>query len=108
MPSAPAWIRCRSSPNASWPPRATAAPLSCFNTPMAKFRIYTHQRLQEWVAEEKGYFAAEGLDYEFGEVERPREFASIQVTESAPEISSGAFESMEQGRACEVSTACHW
>ena len=25
------------------------------------FVIHTHQRLQEWVAEEHGYFAAEGL-----------------------------------------------
>ena len=32
---------------------------------MAKFRIQTHGRLQEWVAEEKGYFTDEGLDYEF-------------------------------------------
>ena len=31
---------------------------------MATFVIHTHARLQEWVAEEKGYFAAEGLtDY---------------------------------------------
>ena len=32
---------------------------------MAKFRIMPHSRLQEWVAEEKGYFRDEGLDYEF-------------------------------------------
>ena len=38
---------------------------------MPKFRIHTHERLQEWVAEEKGYFTAEGLDYEFSQVERP-------------------------------------
>ena len=31
---------------------------------MATFVIHTHGRLQEWVAEEKNYFAAEGLtDY---------------------------------------------
>ena len=31
---------------------------------MTTFIIHTHGRLQEWVAEEKGYFAAEGLtDY---------------------------------------------
>ena len=31
---------------------------------MATFIIHTHGRLQEWVAEEKGYFSAEGLtDY---------------------------------------------
>ena len=32
---------------------------------MAKFRIMPHSRLQEWVAEEKGYFRDEELDYEF-------------------------------------------
>ena len=34
---------------------------------MGKFVIQPHFRLHEWVAEEKGYFAAEGLDYEFRE-----------------------------------------
>ena len=32
---------------------------------MPKFIVAPHFRLQEWVAEEKGYFAAEGLDYDF-------------------------------------------
>ena len=32
---------------------------------MAKFRIQPHVRLQEWVAEENGFFADEGLDYVF-------------------------------------------
>ncbi len=32
---------------------------------MAKFRIQPHVRLHEWVAEEKGFFRDEGLDYEF-------------------------------------------
>ena len=35
--------------------------------PMPKFIIQPHFRLHEWVAEEKGYFADEGLDYEFRE-----------------------------------------
>ena len=34
---------------------------------MAKFTIAPHMRLHEWVAEEKGYFTQEGLDYEFRE-----------------------------------------
>ena len=33
-----------------------------------KFIIQPHFRLQEWVAEEKGYFKDEGLDYEFLEL----------------------------------------
>ena len=28
-------------------------------------KIMPHGRLQEWVAEEKGFFAAEGLEYTF-------------------------------------------
>ena len=32
---------------------------------MATFRIQPHVRLQEWVAEENGFFREEGLDYEF-------------------------------------------
>ena len=32
-----------------------------------KFIIEPHFRLQEWVAEEKGYFKDEGLDYDFRE-----------------------------------------
>ena len=32
---------------------------------MGKFRILSHARLQEWVAEESGYFKQVGLDYEF-------------------------------------------
>ncbi len=32
-----------------------------------KFVIAPHMRLHEWVAEEKGYFADEGLEYEFAE-----------------------------------------
>ena len=32
---------------------------------MAKFIIQPHGRLQEWIADEKGYFRDEGLDYEF-------------------------------------------
>src|SRR5690348_9116060 len=77
--------------------------------PVALFRIYPHQRLQEWVAEEKGYFAANGLDYEFGQVTHFNQFAGVQVADSAPEIKSGAFESIEgDERASAVSTACHW
>ena len=33
---------------------------------MGKFTIQPHGRLQEWIADEKGYFREEGLDYEFG------------------------------------------
>ncbi len=78
---------------------------------MAKFRIMPHSRLQEWVAEEKGYFRDEGLDYEFITPDLVDRFKNptIESEEEAPaEVKRGAFESMEAGRACEVSSACHW
>jgi NitT/TauT family transport system substrate-binding protein len=72
------------------------------------FRIMPHNRLQEWVAEEKGYFGDEGLEYEFVSAEGVHAVwrrGSVQATE---QVTVGAFESMEAGRACDVSSACHW
>jgi NitT/TauT family transport system substrate-binding protein len=80
---------------------------------MPKFRIQPHVRLQEWVAEDLGFFREEGLDYEFD----PDGFAgastttgsSVQPGDAAPMAArSGAFEDMEAGRSCDVSGACHW
>src|SRR5262252_4320897 len=70
---------------------------------MSKFVIEPHFRLQEWVAEEKGYFRAEGLDYEF------REF--IRASGGAHHVKGdkvGAFQSIEEGRSSNVTCACHW
>jgi NitT/TauT family transport system substrate-binding protein len=63
--------------------------------------------LQEWVAEELGLFHAEGLEYEF----EPQGLAgaSVQPSDAAPiEVRRGALQDMEEGRACDVSGACHW
>jgi hypothetical protein len=70
---------------------------------MAKFVIEPHFRLQEWVAEEKGYFRGEGLDYEFREL--------IRATGGAHHAKggkTGAFQSIEKGREANVTCACHW
>jgi NitT/TauT family transport system substrate-binding protein len=78
---------------------------------MGEFRIMPHMRLQEWVAEEKGYFADEGLDYQFVRGDGlSRRDSSVQAAEgtSPAIVKQGAFESMEAGRACNVSAACHW
>jgi NitT/TauT family transport system substrate-binding protein len=77
---------------------------------MARFRIQPHGRLQEWVAEEKGYFRDEGLDYEFvaSFYGQTPGYGSVQSGGAAPEVTKGAFESYEGGRACEISSACHW
>ena len=61
---------------------------------MTKFVIESHFRLQEWVAEEKGYFRAEGLDYEFRELIRSTE------GQHHNKVNEGAFQSIEKiGRA---------
>jgi ABC-type nitrate/sulfonate/bicarbonate transport system substrate-binding protein len=70
---------------------------------MSTFKIEPHFRLQEWVAEEKGYFRAEGLDYEFKEFIRASDGAHHATTGK-----SGAFQSIEKGRESNVTCACHW
>jgi hypothetical protein len=70
---------------------------------VAKFLIEPHFRLQEWVAEEKGYFRAEGLDYEFREQVRA---TGGKIHAKGDKV--GAFQSFEQGRQASVSCACHW
>ncbi|WJR78676.1 hypothetical protein [Bradyrhizobium sp. NP1] len=70
---------------------------------MPKFKIEPHFRLQEWVAEEKGYFRDEGLDYEFKEFIR-----SSDGAHHATHGQSGAFQSIEKGRESNITCACHW
>ncbi|HVM80023.1 MAG TPA: hypothetical protein VMU06_13460 [Stellaceae bacterium] len=70
---------------------------------MAKFLIAPHMRLHEWVAEEKGYFATEGLDYEFRD-----ELVSKAGKKHDLGDKVGAFQTFEQGRTTDVSCACHW
>ena len=68
-----------------------------------KFIIEPHFRLQEWVAEEKGYFKDEGLDYVFHELSsRPTARTTTRATRSAPCRPSSS------GRKSDVSCACHW
>jgi len=77
---------------------------------MTKFIINAHGRLQEWVAEEKGYFALEGLsDYEL--TSHPLLTATSEeksYSEAVPDNKSGAYQTYEQGREASVSCACHW
>ena len=70
---------------------------------MPKFIIEPHFRLQEWVAEEKGYFRSENLDYEFKEFVRASGGAH-----HAKSGKVGAFQSIEKGREANVTCACHW
>lgn len=67
------------------------------------FRIHTHGRLQEWIADAKGYFTEAGLtDYALSQVAVDTFDASTQ------EAPSGAYQTYEQGRDASVSCACHW
>jgi NitT/TauT family transport system substrate-binding protein len=79
---------------------------------MGKYIIQPHHRLHEWIADANGYFTAEGLDYEFqanGLAAGARQTSTVRSADSIPsEIRSGAFEDMSSGRACDVSSACHW
>ena len=65
--------------------------------------IQPHGRLQEWVADERGYFTEEGLDYDFveGALAPP-------VRDESGQIKQGAYESYEAGREAGISCACHW
>ncbi len=70
---------------------------------MAKFVIAPHMRLHEWVAEEKGYFAQEGLDYEFHEALPSKEGQNHNLGDKV-----GAFQTFERGRGSDIGCACHW
>jgi hypothetical protein len=70
---------------------------------MTKFIIAPHMRLHEWVAEDKGYFAAEGLDYEFREQLSSKDGKQHDLGNKV-----GAFQTFERGRTSDVSCACHW
>ena len=70
---------------------------------MGKFVIAPHMRLQEWIAEEKGYFRAEGLEYEFRD-----ELFSKDGKKHDLGAKVGAYQTFERGRTTDISCACHW
>jgi NitT/TauT family transport system substrate-binding protein len=83
---------------------------------MAKFIIQPHGRLNDWVADEKGYFREEGLDYELN-VEGSRKNTPPLAVDSKVSLHDnrfGAFERYAEGHgrkgqnAGDVSCACHW
>jgi ABC-type nitrate/sulfonate/bicarbonate transport system substrate-binding protein len=70
---------------------------------MARCVIAPHMRLQEWVAEGKGYFAAEGLEYEFRDEILSKDGKKHDLGDRI-----GAYQTFEKGRQTDVSCACHW
>jgi NitT/TauT family transport system substrate-binding protein len=75
---------------------------------MGKLVVGPHMRLHEWVAEEKGYFKDEGLDYEFTETTGGSRLSVKSAEELPPDQIRGAYQTIEDGRVCDVSSACHW
>jgi NitT/TauT family transport system substrate-binding protein len=76
---------------------------------VAKFRISTHGRLQDWIAVEKGYFEDEGLDYVIDM--RVLENADQDIAVPAlSDVRTGAYELYqgESGGKQNMSCACHW
>lgn len=70
---------------------------------MSKFLIAPHMRLHEWVAKEKGYFDDVGLDYEFKDQLSSKDGKHHDLGDKV-----GAYQTFEEGRTCNVSSACHW
>ena len=70
---------------------------------MSRFIIEPHMRLHEWVAVEKGYFDAEGLEYELSEKLTKKDAQADYLGDKV-----GAYQTFEKGRTCDVSSACHW
>jgi len=80
---------------------------------VAKFIIQPHGRLQEWIAEEKGYFCDEGLDYEFQAGWASNSRKILDMSGAVKEIRAGAFEAYRHGGGnkgvkSDISCACHW
>lgn len=76
---------------------------------MGKFVISTHGRLQDWIADEKGYFSDEGLDYELDVRLLENADQSIAAGDGS-EIRVGAYELYRSGGGAkkDMSCACHW
>jgi len=84
---------------------------------MARFIIQPHGRLNDWVADEKAYFADEGLDYELnveGSRKNTPRLAAVDLPSPLEDNRFGAYERYAGGHgrkgegAGDVSCACHW
>jgi hypothetical protein len=84
---------------------------------MTKLVIQPHGRLNDWVADEKGYFSEEGLEYELnveGSRKNTPRLSGVDSPVPLGDIRFGAFERYAEGHgrkgegAGDVSCACHW
>jgi NitT/TauT family transport system substrate-binding protein len=76
---------------------------------MGIFRISTHGRLQDWIAQEKAYFEDEGLRYSIDVRLLENADQDIQTNGQA-DIRVGAYELYRSGSGGkkDMSCACHW
>jgi NitT/TauT family transport system substrate-binding protein len=76
---------------------------------MARFRISSHGRLQDWIAVEQSFFDDEGLDYEF-DVRALENAAQDIAADDQQDIRVGAYELYLAGGGGKknMSCACHW
>jgi NitT/TauT family transport system substrate-binding protein len=76
---------------------------------MSRFRISSHGRLQDWIAVERGFFEAEGLDYEI-DVRALENAAQDIAADAEQDIRTGAYELYLSGGGGKknMSCACHW
>ena len=70
---------------------------------MGKFVIAPHMRLHEWIAVEKGYFEQVDLEYKLED-----QLLSASGNRHDLGDRTGAYQTFETGRTCDVSSACHW
>lgn len=78
---------------------------------MSTFIINPHGRLQEWIAEEKGYFKQAGLTDFTLQSHSLLSKATPKIQSSNGAVTNnrhGAYQTYEQGRESSVSCACHW
>jgi NitT/TauT family transport system substrate-binding protein len=84
---------------------------------MSKLVIQPHGRLNDWVADEKGYFSDVGLEYELNVEGSRKNTPPLKGLDSSLPLADnrfGAFERYAEGHgrkgegAGDVSCACHW
>jgi hypothetical protein len=78
---------------------------------MTPFIVNSHGRLQEWVADEKGYFKQAGLEnyiisaHSLLTKNSPKK---VHADSRVDDNKNGAYQTYEAGRDASISCACHW
>ena len=78
---------------------------------MPPFIVNPHGRLQEWIADEKGYFKQAGLENYTLSSHSLITKHSPKIVHAASHVEdnrNGAYQTYEEGREASISCACHW